>query len=132
MTSAAKQKSSSTPAPTATARRCQARATGERVDLDALDFERWQEYVFWKLPDGVALRDVALPEELLGYQTYTQPGLIPGPIATPTLPSIDAALHPDTADKYIYFVAIPDSEGKHAFAKTAKEHQANLVKYGYR
>jgi UPF0755 protein len=104
----------------------------DTVQLDALDFERWQEYVFWKLPDGVALRDVVLPEELLGYQTYTQPGLIPGPIATPTLPSIDAALHPDTADKYIYFVAIPDSEGKHAFAKTAKEHQANLVKYGYR
>jgi UPF0755 protein len=104
----------------------------DTVQLDALDFERWREYVFWKLPDGVALRDVALPEELLGYQTYTQPGLIPGPIATPTLPSIDAALRPDTSDKYIYFVAIPDSQGKHAFAKTAKEHQANLVKYGYR
>jgi UPF0755 protein len=104
----------------------------DTVQLDALDFERWREYVFWKLPDGVALRDVALPEELLGYQTYTQPGLIPGPIATPTLPSIDAALRPDTSDKYIYFVAIPDSEGKHAFAKTAKEHRANLEKYGYR
>jgi UPF0755 protein len=104
----------------------------DTVQLDALDFERWQEYTFWKLPDGVALRDVALPEELLGYQTYTQPGLIPGPIATPTLPSIDAALRPDTSDKYIYFVAIPDSEGKHAFAKTAKEHRANLEKYGYR
>jgi UPF0755 protein len=103
----------------------------DTVQLDGLEFERWKEYVFWKLPEGVSLRDVALPEELLGYQTYTQPGLIPGPIATPTLASIDAALHPDTADKYIYFLAIPDSGGKHAFAKTAKEHNENRKKYGY-
>ncbi len=103
----------------------------DTVQLGTLDFERWQEYVFWKLPEDVPLRDVPLPEELLGYQTYTQPGLIPGPIATPTLPSIDAALHPDTSDKYIYFLAIPDSGGKHAFAKTAKEHNANRQKYGY-
>ena len=26
--------------------------------------------------------------------------------------------HPDTADKYIYFLAIPDGDGKHVFAKT--------------
>ncbi len=103
----------------------------DTVQLEAIGFERWKEYVFWKLPEGVALRDVPLPDELLGYQTYTQPGLIPGPIATPTLTSIDAALRPDTTDKYIYFVAIPDSGGKHAFAKTAKQHQANLKKYGY-
>jgi peptidoglycan lytic transglycosylase G len=103
----------------------------DTVQLDALEFERWQDYRFWVVPKDVALRDVALPDDLLGYQTYTQPGLIPGPIATPTLASIDAALHPDTSDKYIYFVAIPDGGGKHAFAKTAKEHQANLKKYGY-
>ena len=45
--------------------------------------------------------------------------------------SIDAALHPDTADKYIYFLAIPDDSGKHVFAKTAKQHEANKKKYGY-
>jgi UPF0755 protein len=102
----------------------------DTVQLEGLDFERWKEYRFWVVPD-VPLREVALPEELIGYQTYTQPGLIPGPIATPTLTSIDAALHPDTADKYIYFLAIPDSGGKHVFAKTAKEHDANRKKYGY-
>lgn len=103
----------------------------DTVQLDALDFDKWQEYRFGTVPKGVALRDVELPESLLGYQTYTQPGLIPGPIATPTLASIDAALHPDTADKYIYFLAIPDDSGKHVFAKTAKQHEANKKKYGY-
>jgi len=103
----------------------------DTVQLDALDFDKWQEYRFGTVPKGVSLRDVPLPESLLGYQTYTQPGLIPGPIATPTLASIDAALHPDTSDKYIYFLAIPDDSGKHVFAKTAKQHEANKKKYGY-
>lgn len=103
----------------------------DTVQLEALGFERWREYTFWVPPKDVALRDIVLPEGLIGYQTYTQPGLIPGPIATPTLTSIDAALHPDTADKYIYFLAIPDGGGKHVFAKTAKEHDANRKKYGY-
>jgi UPF0755 protein len=102
----------------------------DTMKLDEIGFERWKEYTFWK-PPGVALRDIQVPESLLGYQTYTQPGLIPGPIATPTLASIDAALHPDTADKFIYFLAIPDESGKHVFAKTAKEHAANRKKYGY-
>ncbi len=103
----------------------------DTVNLAEIGFETWQEYVFWKVPEGVALRDVVLPDELLGFQTYTQPGLIPAPIVTPTLTSIDAALHPDTADKYIYFLAIPDGGGTHAFAKTAKEHDENRRKYGY-
>jgi len=102
----------------------------DTMQLDAMDFDAWKGYTFWK-PPGVALRDIKVPDSLLGYQTYTQPGLIPGPIATPTLASIDAALHPDTADKYIYFLAIPDGGGKHVFAKTAKEHEANKKKYGY-
>jgi UPF0755 protein len=102
----------------------------DTMQLDAMDFGAWKNYLFWK-PPGVALRDIKVPDDLLGYQTYTQPGLVPGPIATPTLASIDAALHPDTADKYLYFLAIPDGGGKHVFAKTAKEHEANKKKYGY-
>jgi UPF0755 protein len=102
----------------------------DTIKLEELGFDRWKEYTFWK-PPGMPLAEVQLPESLLGYQTYTRPGLIPGPIATPTLASIDAALHPDTADKYLYFLAIPDADGKHAFAKTAKEHAANRKKYGY-
>jgi peptidoglycan lytic transglycosylase G len=103
----------------------------DTVELEELDFDKWQEYRFGTVPKGVSLREVPLPESLQGYQTYTHPGLIPGPIATPTLASIDAALHPDTGDKYIYFLAIPDDSGKHVFAKTAKQHEVNKKKYGY-
>jgi UPF0755 protein len=102
----------------------------DTLELDKLPFDDWQHYKFW-FPPGVPLAGVAVPEALQGYQTYLTPGLIPGPICTPSLPSIDAALEPDTADQYIYFLAIPDSGGKHAFAKTAKEHDANREKYGY-
>ena len=103
----------------------------DTMKLAELPFESWKTYTFWTVPEGVALKNVVLSEELLGFQTYTQPGLIPAPIVTPTLASIDAALHPDTADKYLYFLAIPDGNGAHVFAKTATEHDANRKKYGY-
>lgn len=102
----------------------------DTLALDKLPFEQWTQYAFWA-PPGVALKDVQVPPALAGYQTYVSVGLIPGPIATPTLVSIDAALEPDTRDKYIYFVAIPNGGGAHAFAKTAEEFQKLLTKYGY-
>jgi UPF0755 protein len=102
----------------------------DTVALDGLPFDDWQRYAFWT-PPGVSLNEAAVPEALQGYQTYQTPGLIPGPICTPSLPSIDAALEPNTADKYIYFLAIPDGGGAHAFAKTKDEHDANRKKYGY-
>jgi len=102
----------------------------DTVALDKLPVDQWQTYTFW-MPPGVPLAGVQLPDALKGYQTYQVPGLVPGPICTPSLPSIDAALDPDTKDKYIYFLAIPDSGGRHAFAKTLAEHNANKQKYGY-
>jgi UPF0755 protein len=103
----------------------------DTVKLAEIPFESWKGYTFWTVPEGVGLKDVVLPDDLLGFQTYTRPGLIPSPIVTPTLASIDAALHPDTVDKYLYFLAIPDGNGAHVFAKTAKEHDANRKKYDY-
>ena len=53
------------------------------------------------------------------YNTYTQPGLPPGPIASPGEASLDAALSPaDTP--YLFFVARPD--GSHEFTRTNREH----------
>ncbi|MDQ3128590.1 MAG: endolytic transglycosylase MltG [Chloroflexota bacterium] len=103
----------------------------DSLNLDKLDFANWQTYAFWNIPEE-PLGKIVLPPDLAGYQTYTQAGLIPAPICTPTLASIDAALNPDTESGFLYFVAIPDGSNTHAFAKTGAEHQANLVKYGYR
>lgn len=54
---------------------------------------------------------------------YRDPG------GRPTLTSIDAALAPNTKDGYLYFLAKGDGSGTTAFAKTYKEHQANIKKY---
>lgn len=102
----------------------------DTMELDKLPFDDWQRYAFWT-PPGVPLAGVAVPKALQGYQTYQTPGLIPTPICTPSLPSIDAALAPDTSEKYIYFLAIPDGGGTHAFARTKAEHDANRKTYGY-
>ena len=55
------------------------------------------------------------------YNTYTQPGLPPGPIAQPGELAIDAALTPEEHDLW-YFVAWPD--GSHVFTATLAEHNA--------
>ena len=53
------------------------------------------------------------------YNTYTQRGLPPGPIAAPGEAAIHAALYP--ADlSYLYFVARPD--GTHIFTNSLEEH----------
>ena len=101
----------------------------DTIELEKLPFEQWEGYFFWKVPPS-PLADYDVPKALQGYQTYQVAGLIPGPISTPSLASIDAALKPDQKDGYLYFVAIPDSD-EHAFAKTLAEHNANLRKYGY-
>jgi UPF0755 protein len=102
----------------------------DTMHLRDLPFAEWRNYFFGKLPEG-GLAGVQVSEDLIGYQTYQQRGLIPGPICTPTVASIDAALTPNTADGYLYFLAIPDGDGAHAFAKTLAEHNENKVKYGY-
>ncbi len=59
------------------------------------------------------------------YNTYQVDGLPPTPISTVTLASLTAALHPaDVA--YLYYV-LTDSNGKHAFATTYAQHQANIA-----
>ena len=71
-----------------------------------------------------------LPADLAGYNTYTSAGLIPGPIDTPTIASIDAALVPDTKTGYLFFLAKADGSGDTVYAKTLAEHQKNVQKYG--
>lgn len=58
------------------------------------------------------------------YNTYRNPGLPPGPIASPSLKSIEAALYPADTD-YFYYVTKKDGSNRHLFAATYKQHQKN-------
>jgi len=58
------------------------------------------------------------------YNTYLNQGLPPGPIASPGMAAIRAALNPEVSD-YFYFRARCDGSGYHSFAATYEEHLAN-------
>jgi UPF0755 protein len=60
------------------------------------------------------------------YNTYVRAGLPPGPIASPGLPAIQAALEPAPV-KYLYFVARDDR--RHYFSTTMEEHNAAVTRY---
>lgn len=62
------------------------------------------------------------------YNTYKYLGLPPGPICSPGISSIEAAIFPEKHD-YYYFVSYGDGSGRHRFAKTYSEHLANKKLY---
>jgi len=78
------------------------------------------EYALPKHKTELTLRDLRLDSP---YNTYEHAGLPPTPIANPGLPSLEAALHPAKTDA-LYYVYCGD--GRHVFAKTFAEHQANV------
>ena len=59
------------------------------------------------------------------YNTYTQPGLPPGPIGAPGAQALEATLNPAETDFY-YFMARTD--GTHVFARTLEEHNQNVAR----
>lgn len=63
------------------------------------------------------------------YNTYRHTGLPPGPICVPTRAALEAVLNPDFGGERgkgnFYFCANPDFSGKHIFARTLSEHNAN-------
>ena len=60
------------------------------------------------------------------YNTYKYFGLPPGPIASPGLESIQAALDPEESD-FLYFVSRKD--GSHQFSTNYKDHIRAVQKY---
>jgi UPF0755 protein len=60
------------------------------------------------------------------YNTYRRVGLPPGPIASPGLSAIEAALDPAPV-KYLYFVAMNDR--RHYFSTTVEQHNAAVARY---
>jgi UPF0755 protein len=83
-------------------------------------------YNYWKTELTPADLQVDSP-----FNTYMYGGLPPGPICNPGEPSIRAVLQPATTD-YLYFVASSDGSGRHLFARTLDEHNANIARVNAR
>lgn len=62
------------------------------------------------------------------YNTYMYEGIPPGPICTPSIPSIDAVLNGERHD-YMYMCARTDGSGYHHFSKTLQEHNNYASQY---
>jgi UPF0755 protein len=74
---------------------------------------------WWKAP--LSFNDLEIDSH---YNTYRYAGLPPGPIANPGLESLEAVAFPDQTN-FLYFRALCDGSGRHAFARTFEEHLAN-------
>jgi len=92
-----------------------------------LDADPTVQYALGRQPDGnwwksgLTFADLELDSP---YNTYRFPGLPPGPIANPGLASLEAVAQPaETA--FLYFRAACDGSGRHQFAVTFEQHQAN-------
>ncbi|MGI9219776.1 MAG: endolytic transglycosylase MltG [Woeseiaceae bacterium] len=62
------------------------------------------------------------------YNTYTQHGLPPTPIAMAGRAAINAALHPEDGEE-LYFVATGLGDGSHKFSVTKDQHDAAVAEY---
>ncbi|TAL69823.1 MAG: endolytic transglycosylase MltG [Bacteroidetes bacterium] len=62
------------------------------------------------------------------YNTYRHIGLPPGPINSPGVKAIEAALYPEVHD-YLYFVAAGDGSGRINFSRTGTQHIYNVQNY---
>ena len=103
------------------------RLKNKDATLRKLQVDATIQYIFFKrtgsYKERLLYEDYEIEDE---YNTYLHEGLPPGPICCPGEASIRAAVNPDDTP-YLYYVAKGD--GSHAFAKTYKEHQANIKKY---
>ena len=100
--------------------------------------------IFWRrIKNGQRLESCATLAYILGenkpqysyeetridspYNTYINDGLPPGPIDSPSLKALKAAIYP-TSNNYNFFLTRPDN-GETVFSRDFEEHKANKAKY---
>ncbi|HVF31619.1 MAG TPA: endolytic transglycosylase MltG [Acidimicrobiales bacterium] len=96
-------------------------ARGQKLEIDATVI-----YALGKSAESdvrVLLEDLKTPSP---FNTYFAKGLPPGPIAAPSRASLEAAVNPEQHDFLFYVVT--EKSGRHSFARTFSEHQANIRK----
>ena len=83
-------------------------------------------YAIEQFDGNIRKRDLKIDSP---YNTYRYKGLPPGPIASPGIKSIVAAMSPIESDR-LYFVS--RQNGSHHFSSTLKEHNQAVQKYQLR
>jgi len=76
------------------------------------------QYILGERKPVLSNEDIAIESP---YNTYLNQGLPPGPIASPGIKSIIAAVNPADVN-YMYFVFNEDEKGTHTFSVTYEEH----------
>ena len=83
-------------------------------------------YAIEKFDGNIRKRDLKIDSP---YNTYKYKGLPPGPISSPGIKSIIAAMSPVESDR-LYFVS--QKNGSHYFSSTLTEHNKAVQKYQLR
>ena len=86
-------------------------------------------YAEGKLGQNISLADDASIDTTINspYNVYTNLGLMPGPVDSPSLDAIEASINQTKSD-YLYFVANVQN-GKVYFATTREEHDRNVAEH---
>ena len=86
-------------------------------------------YAMGKLGEETTLSEDASIDTSIDspYNVYTNTGLMPGPVDSPSLSAIEATVNPASTD-YYYFVADVNT-GTVYYAETYEDHEANVEKY---
>ncbi|MBP1995692.1 UPF0755 protein [Paenibacillus eucommiae] len=90
--------------------------TNMKLQIDAT-----VQYLFDKFKERLYEKDLLVDSP---YNTYKNLGLPPGPIASPSIASIKAALYPQET-KYFFYLTKKDGTQGHLFAETFEEHKKN-------
>jgi UPF0755 protein len=88
-----------------------------------LQIDATVQYLFDKPKDRLFEKDLQTESP---YNTYLHKGLPPGPIASPSLASIQAAIFPESS-AYLFYVTKKDGSKAHYFAETFEQHQKNIA-----
>jgi UPF0755 protein len=101
-----------------------ARVIQNRLDAGmALELESTLQYIIWA-EDAAYPNDAIRPADS-SYNTFVVTGLPPGPIGSPGVASINAALHPADG-AWLYFVTVNLETGETLYATTLEEHEQNV------
>ncbi len=90
-----------------------------------LQIDATVQYALPEHKDRLSYEDLKIDSP---YNTYKYKGLPKGPICSPDIDSIKAALYPEYTG-YLYYVLSPEKDGTHNFSETYDEFLSNKQKY---